>query len=54
MADGQLGAILRMAQIINPQIESDRHLEIDLEKLRQLPAGTLGRKRGAISRRTRL
>ncbi len=42
MADGQLGAILRMAQIINPQIESDRHFEIDLEKLRQLPAGTLG------------
>ena len=42
MADGQLGAILRMAQIINPQIESDQHFEIDLEKLRQLPAGTLG------------
>ena len=42
MTDGQLGVILKMAQIINPQIESDRHFEIDLEKLRQLPAGTLG------------
>ena len=42
MADGQLGVILRMAQIINPQVESDRHFEIDLEKLRQLPVGTLG------------
>ena len=42
MADGQLGVILKMAQTINPQIESDRHFEIDLEKLRQLPAGTLG------------
>ncbi|MEG4272793.1 MULTISPECIES: hypothetical protein [unclassified Microcoleus] len=42
MADGQLGVILKMAQTINPQIESDRHFEIDLAKLRQLPAGTLG------------
>ena len=42
MADGQLGVILKMAQTINRQIESDRHFEIDLEKLRQLPAGTLG------------
>ena len=42
MADGQLEVILKMAQTINPQIESDRHFEIDLEKLRQLPAGTLG------------
>ncbi|MEG4310619.1 MULTISPECIES: hypothetical protein [unclassified Microcoleus] len=42
MADGQLGVILKMAQTINPQIESDRHFEIELAKLRQLPAGTLG------------
>ncbi|MEO9127644.1 MAG: Coq4 family protein [Microcoleus sp.] len=42
MADGQLEVILKMAQTINPQIESDRHFEIDLEKLRQLPKGTLG------------
>lgn len=54
MADGQLEVILKMAQTINPQIESDRHFEIDLEKLRQVPAGTLGCKRGAVSRRTRL
>ena len=42
MADGQLEVILKIAQTINPQIESDRHFEIDLAKLRQLPAGTLG------------
>ncbi|MEG3850579.1 Coq4 family protein [Microcoleus sp. herbarium19] len=42
MAGGQLGVILKMAQTINPQIERDRHFEIDLKKLRQLPAGTLG------------
>lgn len=43
MGYGQLEVILKMAQTIHPQIESDRHFEIDLEKLRQLPAGTLGR-----------
>ena len=43
MGDSQLEVILKMAQTINPQIESDRHFEVDLEKLRQLPAGTLGR-----------
>ncbi|MEG4280345.1 Coq4 family protein [Microcoleus sp. MON1_C1] len=42
MSDGQLEVILKMAQTINPQIESDRHFEIDLAKLRQLPTGTLG------------
>jgi ubiquinone biosynthesis protein COQ4 len=43
MSYGQLEVILKMAQTINHQIESDRHFEIDLEKFRQLPAGTLGR-----------
>jgi hypothetical protein len=43
MGYGQLEVILKMAQTIHPQIESDRHFEIDWEKLRQLPAGTLGR-----------
>ncbi len=43
MAYGQLEVILKMAQTIHPQIEGERHFEIDLEKLRQLPAGTLGR-----------
>jgi len=43
MGYGQLEVILKMAQTIDPQIESDRHFEIDLEKLRQLPPGTLGR-----------
>ena len=42
MADSELEVILKMAQKINPQIESGLKLEIDLEKLRQLPAGTLG------------
>jgi ubiquinone biosynthesis protein COQ4 len=42
MPDADLDVILKMAQIINPQIKSDRNFEIDLEKLRQLPAGTLG------------
>ena len=43
MGDAQLEVILKMAQTLHPQIEGDRHFEIDLEKLRQLPAGTLGR-----------
>ena len=43
MGDTQLEVILKMTQTIHPQIENDRHFEIDLEKLRQLPAGTLGR-----------
>ena len=51
MAEGQLEVILKIAQTINPQIESDRHFEIDLKKLRQMPAGTLGAK-CAISRPT--
>jgi ubiquinone biosynthesis protein COQ4 len=42
MANSELDVILKMAQKINPQIEIDRNFEIDLEKLRQLPAGTLG------------
>ena len=42
MADSELEVILKMAQKINPQIESGLKLEIDLKKLRQLPAGTLG------------
>ncbi|MGB8688219.1 MAG: hypothetical protein WCD53_12900 [Microcoleus sp.] len=42
MADSELEVILKMAQKINPQIESGLKLEIDLEKLRQLPARTLG------------
>jgi ubiquinone biosynthesis protein COQ4 len=42
MPDAELEVILKMAQTINPQIKSDLKVEIDLEKLRQLPAGTLG------------
>ena len=43
MGDAQLEVMLKMAQTIHPQIETNRHFEIDWEKLRQLPAGTLGR-----------
>ena len=43
MGYGQLEVILKMTQTIHPQIDTERHFEIDLEKLRQLPAGTLGR-----------
>ncbi len=43
MDKGNLGFILKMAQTINPQIYPGRELHINLEKLRQLPEGTLGR-----------
>ncbi len=43
MGDTQLEVMLKMAQTTHPQIETNRHFEIDWEKLRQLPAGTLGR-----------
>ncbi|MEO1429845.1 MAG: Coq4 family protein [Cyanobacteria bacterium J06633_8] len=43
MNKGNLGFILKMAQTINPQIYPGRELSINLEELRQLPEGTLGR-----------
>ncbi|WP_414625037.1 Coq4 family protein [Calothrix sp. CCY 0018] len=43
MDKGNLGFILKMAQTINPQIYPGRELYINLEELRQLPEGTLGR-----------
>ena len=43
MQKGNLGFILKMAQTINPQIYPGRELTINLEELRQLPEGTLGR-----------
>ncbi|BAY85241.1 hypothetical protein NIES267_47400 [Calothrix parasitica NIES-267] len=43
MQKGNLGFILKMAQTINPQIYPGRELSINLEELRQLPEGTLGR-----------
>lgn len=43
MAQGNLDVILRLAQTINPQIHSGREFTINLEQLRQLPEGTLGR-----------
>ncbi|MEG3881506.1 hypothetical protein QT972_29505 [Microcoleus sp. herbarium7] len=54
MAGGQLGVILKMAQTINSEIKSDRQFEIDLEKFRQLPVGTLGCKRGGFFGRSRV
>ena len=43
MNKGNLGFILKMAQTINPQIYPGRELDMNLEELRQLPEGTLGR-----------
>ncbi len=43
MNKGNLGFILKMAQTINPQIYPGREIDINLEELRQLPEGTLGR-----------
>ncbi|MDY6940938.1 MAG: Coq4 family protein [Cyanobacteriota bacterium] len=43
MQDARTAAILKLAQIINPQIQPQREFHIDLEQLRQLPDGTLGR-----------
>ena len=43
MQDARTAAILKLAQIINPQIQPQREFHIDLEQLRQLPNGTLGR-----------
>jgi ubiquinone biosynthesis protein COQ4 len=40
--DSGLQFILKLAQTINPQVKADKPFEIDLEQLRQLPAGTLG------------
>lgn len=34
---------LKLAQTINPQIDTEREFNINLETLRQLPEGTLGR-----------
>lgn len=41
MVNSQLAVILKMTQTINPQIESDRKFEIDVENFRHLSAGTL-------------
>ncbi|MDY6784321.1 MAG: Coq4 family protein [Cyanobacteriota bacterium] len=43
MKDSGLQFILKLAQTINPQVNTDNLIEIDLNALRQLPAGTLGR-----------
>jgi ubiquinone biosynthesis protein COQ4 len=42
MQDSRLSILLKLAQTINPQIQTDRSFHIDLDKLRQLPVGTLG------------
>jgi hypothetical protein len=43
MANISTEAILKIAQTINPQINAEREFSINLEQLRQLPEGTLGR-----------
>lgn len=42
MHDLRLSILLKIAQTINPQIQTDRPFHLDLDKLRQLPVGTLG------------
>jgi ubiquinone biosynthesis protein Coq4 len=43
MQDSNLETILKLAQTINPQIYPDREFSINVEELRQLSEGTLGR-----------
>jgi ubiquinone biosynthesis protein COQ4 len=40
--DLRMAVILRIAQIVNPQISVDRQIDLDLDRLRQFPEGTLG------------
>ncbi len=42
MPDVLMAIILKIAQIVNPQVAVDRQIHIDLDRLRQLPEGTLG------------
>lgn len=42
MSNVRMVVILKIAQIVNPQISVDRQIQIDLDRLRQLPEGTLG------------
>jgi ubiquinone biosynthesis protein Coq4 len=41
--DNRTEVILKLAQTINPQVDPERTITIDLPTLRQLPDGTLGR-----------
>ncbi|MEP0871000.1 Coq4 family protein [Trichocoleus desertorum AS-A10] len=43
MQDLRTEVVLKLAQIINPQIRASEKFSLDIEFLRQLPAGTLGR-----------
>ena len=49
MADSELEVILKMAQKINPQIESGLKLEIDLEKIAPTAGKNIRVRSGAIS-----
>lgn len=42
MQDSRLSFVLKLAQTINPQIHTDRPFHLNLDKLRQLPVGSLG------------
>lgn len=43
MQDTRTAAILKLAQVINPQVAPDRTINLNVAELRQLPEGTLGR-----------
>ena len=43
MQDNRTEVILNMARTINPQIHTEREFKINVEELRQLPEGSLGR-----------
>ncbi len=43
MQDFPIETLLTLARTVNPQIKADREFSIDLNYLRQLPDGTLGR-----------
>lgn len=42
MQDLRLSILLKIAQIINPQIQKNRPFHLNLDRLRQLPVGSLG------------
>jgi ubiquinone biosynthesis protein COQ4 len=42
MQDSRFSILLKIAQTINPQIKTNQLFYLDLDKLRQLPVGTLG------------
>lgn len=42
MYDSHFAIILKIARTINPQLQTERSIDLNLDRLRQLPSGTLG------------